>query len=55
LYPNYADSLHKQRRYAKEHGGEWTSDDGDHSHEPEDTQRPEHGKAAPSGPASGSA
>ena len=37
LYPNYADSLRKQHRCAKEHGGEWTSDDGGQSHEPEDT------------------
>ena len=55
LYPRYADSLRKQRRYAKERGGEWTSDDGGHSREPEGTQPHEHGKAAPGGPASGSA
>jgi len=36
-YPRYADSLRKQRRYAKEHDGEWTRDDGAHSREPEDT------------------
>jgi hypothetical protein len=23
LYPNYADSPRKQRRYARQHGGEW--------------------------------
>jgi hypothetical protein len=23
LYPNYADSLRKQHRFAQEHGGEW--------------------------------
>ncbi|HWG14463.1 MAG TPA: hypothetical protein VG268_14410 [Streptosporangiaceae bacterium] len=23
LYDNYADSPHKQRRYARQHGGEW--------------------------------
>jgi hypothetical protein len=23
LYPRYSDSLRKQRRYAREHGGEW--------------------------------
>ncbi len=34
LYPNYADPVRKQRRYAKEHGREWTGDDGDHSGEP---------------------
>jgi hypothetical protein len=28
LYPNYADSPRKQRRYAKEHGGEWRNPDG---------------------------
>ena len=55
LYPNYADSLHKQRRYAKEHGGERASDDDGHSREPEDAQPHEPGKTAPSGPASGSA
>ena len=55
LYPRYADSLRKQRRYAKEHGGEWTSDDGGPSREPEGTQPYEHGKGAADGPASGSA
>lgn len=38
MYPNYADSPRKQRRYARQHGGEWTSDDGGQSREPEDTQ-----------------
>jgi len=28
LYPRYADSLKKQQKYAKEHGGTW-KDDGD--------------------------
>ena len=23
VYPDYADSLHKQRQYARNHGGEW--------------------------------
>ncbi len=55
MYPSYADSLRKQRRYARQHGGEWTSDDGSQSREPEDTQPQEHGKAASGGPASGSA
>jgi hypothetical protein len=55
LYPQYADSVRKQRQYAKEHGGEWTSDDGGRSREPEDAQPHEHGRAAPCGPASGSA
>jgi hypothetical protein len=27
LYPNYADSARKQRRYAREHGGEWHDDE----------------------------
>jgi hypothetical protein len=26
LYPLYADSIRKQRKYAKEHGGEWRDD-----------------------------
>jgi hypothetical protein len=39
LYPNYADSLRKQRRNAKEDGGERTSDDGDHSREPKAPSR----------------
>jgi hypothetical protein len=28
LYPHYADSLRKQRRYARRHGGEWRDHDG---------------------------
>jgi hypothetical protein len=28
LYDNYADSLAKQQKYAKEHGGTWKADDG---------------------------
>lgn len=28
LYPRYADSLRKQRRYAEEHGGHWRDDEG---------------------------
>ena len=28
LYPRYADSLRKQRKYAKEHGGQWRDDEG---------------------------
>ena len=55
LYPNYADSLRKQRRNAKEDGGERTSDDGDHSREPEGTLPHKHGEAALGGPADGSA
>lgn len=27
LYPNYAGSLRKQRRYAREHGGQWRDDE----------------------------
>lgn len=30
LYPSYADSLRKQRRFAREHGRQW-HDDGDRS------------------------
>jgi hypothetical protein len=26
LYPQYADSVRKQRRYAKKHGGSWRDD-----------------------------
>jgi hypothetical protein len=28
MYPGYADSLRKQHRYARQHGEQWTSDDG---------------------------
>jgi hypothetical protein len=28
LYPNFADSPGKQRKYAREHGGTWREDDG---------------------------
>jgi hypothetical protein len=55
MYPSYADPLHKQRRYARQHGGERTSDDGGQSRRPEHTQPQEHGKAASGGPASGPA
>jgi hypothetical protein len=27
LYPHYADSIRKQRKYAKEHGGQWKEDE----------------------------
>ena len=45
-YPSYADSLRNQRRYARQHGGERTSDEGTpprepdqgtHAREPKDT------------------
>jgi len=26
MYPLYADSIHKQRKHAKEHGGTWKDD-----------------------------
>jgi hypothetical protein len=29
LYPNYADSPRKQRRYAQEHGGTWSEGSGE--------------------------
>ena len=54
-YPGYADSLRKQHRYARQHGGEWRSDGRGPSREPEDTQPQEHGNAASGGPTSGSA
>jgi hypothetical protein len=28
LYPSYADSLRKQHRFAREHGGQWHDDGG---------------------------
>ena len=28
LYPRYADSVRKQRKYAREHGGQWQDDEG---------------------------
>jgi hypothetical protein len=28
MYDSYADSLRKQQKYAKEHGGSWKADDG---------------------------
>ena len=34
LYPRYADSLRTQRRYARQHGGEWVSNDGGPSRDP---------------------
>jgi hypothetical protein len=52
LYPNYADSLRKQRRSARQHGGEWTSHAGGQPREPEHTQPPEHDSAS-GGPVSG--
>ena len=55
MYPGYADSPRKQRRYARQHGGEWTSGDGGQSRGPGGTQPQEHGKAASGGAASGSA
>ena len=55
LYPRYADSLRTQRRYARQHGGEWVSNDGGPSRDPEDARPQEHGKGAAGGPASGSA
>lgn len=30
MYQNYGDSVHKQYRYARHHGGEWTDDEGPH-------------------------
>ena len=39
MYASHADSLRKQRRYARQHGGERTNDEGTHSREPKDTQQ----------------
>jgi hypothetical protein len=56
MYPSYADSLRKQRQHARQDGGEWASDDGGQSPaSPEETHPQGQGKAAPGGPASGSA
>lgn len=37
LYPSYADSLRKQHRFAREHGGQWR-DDTDSARGPEGTK-----------------
>ena len=55
MYPGYADSERKQRRYARQHGGEWESDDGGHLREPGGTPPQAHGRGAPGGSASGRA
>jgi hypothetical protein len=34
MYRNYADSRHKQRRYARQHAGERKEGEGTHSREP---------------------
>jgi hypothetical protein len=47
MYPGYADSLRKQRRYAKQHGEASANNDGGRPREPERTQPPEHGSAGP--------
>ena len=31
MYANYADSMRKQRRYARQHAGEWKDDEGTRS------------------------
>jgi len=54
MYRNYADSARKQRRYAREHGGEWASEDGDRSRQPGDHQSHQQGHGVAGGPASGS-
>jgi hypothetical protein len=38
MYPLYGGSLRKQRRYARQHGGEWTDDEGSLSGDPKDTK-----------------
>jgi hypothetical protein len=54
MYASYADSLRKQRRYARQHDGEWMNDGAAQPREPKDTQPPGHGQAVSGGPASGS-
>jgi len=44
MYPSYADSIRKQRRWVQEHGGELAGDGGGQPREPEDIQSQEHGK-----------
>jgi hypothetical protein len=38
MYGSYADSLRKQRRWVREHGGEGTNDGGTQSREPDGNQ-----------------
>jgi hypothetical protein len=38
MYGSYADSLHEQRRYARQHADEWKKGEGAQSRDPEDTQ-----------------
>ena len=38
VYGNYSDSLHKQRRYARRHAGEWKEGEGTQSREPKNTR-----------------
>ena len=40
LYPLYADSTRKQRKYAKEHGGQWRDDEGSRRPRLSGQQRP---------------
>jgi hypothetical protein len=44
LYPSHADSLRKQRRHAREHGGEWRDHEG--SVPPSEDGRPWPGRPA---------
>jgi hypothetical protein len=39
MYPSYADSLRKQRQYARQHGGEWTSAESTPPREPDEGTR----------------
>jgi len=55
MYGNYADPVRKQRRYARQHGGERAGEDGGQSREPRDHQSQEHGPGAAGGPGGGSA
>ena len=38
MYDNYADPLRRQRRYARQHDGEWNNGEGTQSREPKDAQ-----------------
>jgi hypothetical protein len=46
MYGNYADSLRKQQRYARQHGGEWEDDEGTRSRDAVVTHLHMRGRAA---------
>ena len=50
MYPIYADSLRKQRKYAKEHGGTWEDDGGLHDALTKRPAPPPKTRTRPAGP-----